>query len=85
MNKYANSPVLEKFLRYVKINTRSSAESETVPSTPGQLELAKILCDDLKKAGAVNTAVTEKGYVYGFLPPAEGLEKIPCCGFVAFG
>ena len=83
MNKYANSPVLEKFLRYVKINTRSSAESETVPSTPGQLELAKILCDDLKKAGAENVFISEKGYVYGSLPPAKGLEKIPCTGFIA--
>lgn len=83
MNKNAESSVLEKFLKYIKTDTRSSAESNTVPSTPGQLELAKILCEDLKNAGAVNTTVTEKGYVYGFLPPSEGLENIPCFGFIA--
>ena len=83
MNKNAESSVLKKFLKYIKTDTRSSAESNTVPSTPGQLELAKILCEDLKNAGAVNTTVTEKGYVYGFLPPSEGLENIPCFGFIA--
>ena len=83
MNTHTKSPVLDKFLKYVKIDTRSSARSDTVPSTPGQLELAEILCEDLKNAGAVNTVLSEKGYVYGILPPSEGLENIPCCGFIA--
>ncbi len=83
MNTHTDSRVLEKFLKYIKINTRSSAGSDTVPSTPGQLELAGILCNELKEAGAENVLMTEKGYVYGFLPATAGLENVPVFGFIA--
>jgi len=41
----------ERFLRYVRIDTRSDEESETYPSTAGQLDLLRLLRDELEQAG----------------------------------
>lgn len=75
--------VAARLLKYVKINTRSDPRSESTPSSPGQLELGKLLVEELKNCGAKVSFITEKGYVYGFLPATEGLEHIPCFGFIA--
>ena len=83
MKKKRDSSALERFLRYVSIDTQSSAETEKTPSTPGQLELGRVLCKELKEAGAKDVVQTGKGYVYGHLPATEGLEKVPCFGFIA--
>ncbi|MBP5182154.1 MAG: peptidase T [Lentisphaeria bacterium] len=83
MKKKRDSSALERFLRYVSIDTRSSAETEETPSTAGQMELGRLLRKELEKAGAKDAVLTEKGYVYGHLPATEGLEKVPCFGFIA--
>ena len=83
MKKRQASSVKERFLRYIGIETTSSAESEECPSAPGQLELGKLLRKELKEAGAENVVLTEKGYVYGHLPATAGLEKVPCFGLIA--
>ena len=46
MEKY--STLKERFLRYVKFNTRSDEKSETIPSTPSQMEFAKMLKEELE-------------------------------------
>ncbi len=79
---------LERFLRYVKIDTQSAEESTTYPSTAKQLDLLKLLEKELRDLGLKEVAMDEHGYVMatipGNLPPghsAHGL--VPCIGFVA--
>jgi tripeptide aminopeptidase len=58
----------ERFLHYVRIDTRSDEESETYPSTPGQLDLLRLLRDELEQVGLADVAMDEHGYVTGSLP-----------------
>jgi tripeptide aminopeptidase len=58
----------ERFLRYVRIDTQSDEDSETYPSTPGQLELLRLLRDELEQVGLADAALDENGYVTATLP-----------------
>src|SRR5262245_21553168 len=58
----------ERLLRYVRIDTRSDEESDTYPSTPGQLELLRLLRDELEQVGLADVTMDEHGYVTGTLP-----------------
>lgn len=60
--------LLDRFLQYVQVDTQSDAESETVPSTAGQLELGRILVEQLKAMGVENAMQDDKGVVLGSLP-----------------
>lgn len=76
------SKVLNRFLKYIKIETTSDENSETVPSTKGQLEFAKILGKELDEIGLKDVSVDEKGYVMATLP--SNMEKdVPTIGFIA--
>jgi len=59
--------LLKRFISYVKIDTRSDEDSQTFPSTAGQLALAEILKDDLLEMGLSDVHVNEHGYVFGTL------------------
>ena len=58
----------ERLLRYVRIDTRSDEESDTYPSTEGQLELLRLLRDELEEVGLGDVTMDEHGYVTGTLP-----------------
>jgi tripeptide aminopeptidase len=58
----------ERLLRYVRIDTRSDEESDTYPSTEGQLDLLRLLRDEVEQAGLTDVAMDEHGYVTGTLP-----------------
>ncbi len=80
--------LLDRFLRYVRIDTQSSDKSESYPSTEKQKDLLKILVEDLKNAGLADAAMDEWGYVTAMLPsnipqdhPAYG--KVPTIAFLA--
>jgi len=79
--------VLDRFLKYVTYDTQSVDGAATVPSTPGQLELAKVLGDELKALGLHNVEVTENAYVTATLPSnikdPEKKKKVPSIGFIA--
>jgi tripeptide aminopeptidase len=60
--------LLERFTRYVRIDTQSRRDRETCPSTPGQLELARLLVDELRAAGLIDAEVDDNGYVMATLP-----------------
>ncbi len=60
--------VIERFVRYAKVNTQSAMDSTTHPSTSRQFDLARILADELKAIGLVDVRVDEYCYVYGTLP-----------------
>jgi tripeptide aminopeptidase len=60
--------VLERFLRYVKIDTQSDPESPTIPSTEKQKNLAKVLLEELKAIGIKDAELDEYGYIYANIP-----------------
>ncbi len=58
----------ERLVRYARIDTRSDEESETYPSTDGQLDLLRLLRDELEQVGLADVAMDEHGYVTGTIP-----------------
>jgi tripeptide aminopeptidase len=60
--------LLDRFLRYVRVDTQSDEKSSTYPSTPGQLVLGKMLCDELKGMGLADAKQSEFGIVIGSIP-----------------
>ena len=62
------SDVLDRFLRYVRIDTQSRRDRSSSPSTRGQLELARVLVDELLEAGLEDARLDENGYVVATLP-----------------
>ena len=74
--------VHERFLEYVKVDTKSDEETRTTPSTKGQLELGKILADELKHIGLDDVRIDDFGYVYATLKGNINKE-VPKVGFIA--
>jgi len=74
--------VLERFLRYVKIDTQSDPKSETYPSTMKQFDLARILEAELHELGLEDVKLDNYGYVTATLP-ANTDKKAPVIGFIA--
>jgi len=76
--------VLDRFLRYVKIDTQSAEDQTTVPSTRKQLNLANLLARELKELDLSNVGVSEFGIVYGLLPGnLPESAKVAVLGFIA--
>lgn len=73
--------ILERFLRYVSVDTQSNEESASQPSTEKQWDLLKMLCKELNDMG-VEASLDEYGYVMGTIP--SNIEKeVPAVGFIA--
>lgn len=68
--------VLDRFLRYVRIDTQSKRDRDSSPSTAGQLELGRQLVDELLEAGLTDAALDENGYVTATLPGNEGATAV---------
>jgi tripeptide aminopeptidase len=64
--------VLDRFLRYVRIDTQSRRDRTSSPSTPGQLDLGRVLVDELLSAGLDDALLDENGYVVATLPGNNG-------------
>src|SRR5690349_15591222 len=75
--------VLDRFLRYVRIDTRADEQSRTVPSTPGQLTLLRLLVDELTALGISDAVMDERGYVMATVPATPGRASVPTIGFLA--
>ncbi|MFH1177308.1 MAG: peptidase T [Acidobacteriota bacterium] len=80
--------LLERFLRYVQIDTQSDENSSTSPSTEKQKDLARLLVGELEELGCADAAMDEWGYVFATVPgnlpashPAAG--KAPVIGLIA--
>lgn len=74
--------VLERFLRYVQIDTTSNEESCESPSTKGQLKLAREVLKELKTLGLQDVTLDDNGYVMALLP-ANIERNVPAVGFIA--
>lgn len=76
--------VIEKFLRYIAVDTQSSEESETFPSTEKQKNLARMLYNELREMGAADVYFNERDcFVYAKIPAADGGESAHRLGFIA--
>ena len=75
--------VLEKFLRYVRMDTQSDESSTTYPSTAKQLDLLRLLVEELKAIGLKDAAMDEHGYVFATIPATTKKTKVPVIGFIA--
>jgi len=60
--------LLERFLRYVRVDTQSARDRSQSPSTPGQLDLSRMLVGELREIGLHDASLDEHGYVYATLP-----------------
>jgi tripeptide aminopeptidase len=68
--------VLERFQRYVRVDTQSAPDADGSPSTPGQLELGRLLVEELREVGLEDVEIDDGGFVFATLPgdgPVVGL------------
>ncbi len=72
--------ILERFLRYVQIDTQSDPESKTIPSTAKQKDLGKLLADELLDLGLSDAHLDPYGYVYATIP-ANTDKQVPVICF----
>lgn len=74
--------LLERFLRYVQINTTAQEGADTYPSSPGQLELGRLLVEELGQMGIADARQTEHGIVLATIP-ATTSAPVPTIAFCA--
>jgi tripeptide aminopeptidase len=72
--------VLERFLRYVTIDTQSDPDSRTTPSTAKQKDLGRLLVAELRESGLADADMDDNGYVYATLP-ATSVKAVPVVCF----
>ena len=82
IRNYLRKEAVAKFLRYVKINTRSDSESGKHPSSQGQWVLGKLLKEELLALGLVDVELDDFCYLYGTLPATAGAAG-PAIAFCA--
>ena len=80
--------LFERFLRYVKVDTRSDESSESSPTTEKQKDLSRMLVEELKTLGCDDAEMNEWGYVFATVPenlPADhsAAGKTPTIGLIA--
>lgn len=73
----------ERFLKYIKVHTTSDPASGAAPSSAIQLDLARMLVQEMTALGIENAHVDEFGVVYGWLSATKGCEDLPALGFIA--
>ena len=73
--------ILDRFLRYVAVDTQSDPESETQPSAAKELDLLKMLCEELKAMG-LEAELDQYGYIMATIP-SNCDKEIPAVGFIA--
>ena len=76
------SKVTERFFRYISVDTQSSEESDTFPSTEKQFTLCRMLADEMKEMGVSNVRMDEEHcYVYGEIPANTDTDRT--LGFIS--
>ncbi|SFN79993.1 peptidase T [Xenorhabdus japonica] len=74
--------LLDRFLKYIAFNTQSKPSAKTIPSSNGQLDLAKALYEELIQLGFADTTLNERGCVMATLP-SNIVRPVPIIGFIA--
>jgi tripeptide aminopeptidase len=83
-----NETAVQRFIRYVQVNTQSDHDTTTVPSSEGQFKLGTMLADELRALGLQDIHIDQYGFVTATLPsslPADfpGKERVPVVGLFA--
>jgi len=73
--------LLDRFVRYARIDTQAARSRTQSPSTPGQLELGRVLVEELREAGLQDAAQDDNGYVTATLP--ANVDGAPVIGLIA--
>ncbi len=74
--------LIERFVKYIKIDSKSDPESTATPSTEIQWNIARVLVEDLKEIGMEDVTIDDHAYVYATLP--SNIDKeVPTIGFIA--
>jgi len=84
--KAPKEALLDRFLRYVKIDTKSDENSTSCPSTAKQWDLLRLLHEELLGMGLSGATIDENGYVFATIPsnlPTEHAARVPVVGFLA--
>ncbi len=76
------SSLVDRFFRYVRIDTQSDPASTTQPSSVKQLNLSRLLLEELKSAGLTDAEMDENGYVYASIP-SNSENKVPVICYCA--
>ena len=76
-----NEGLIERFCRYVSIDTQSDAKSLTSPSTEKQKDLGRLLVEELKELNLIDANLDEYGVIYATLPSNFALKEIPTIMF----
>lgn len=74
--------VVDRFLRYVSVDTQSMEDEEVFPSTGKQKILGRMLEEELRSMGAAEVRMDDKGYVFAEIPSTAG-HPVPALGFIA--
>jgi tripeptide aminopeptidase len=77
-----SSSLADRFFRYVQIDTQSNPGSDTQPSTAKQLDLSRLLMEELKSMGLTETEIDENGYLYASIP-SNSEKQVPVICFCA--
>jgi tripeptide aminopeptidase len=75
--------VVERFLRYATVDTQSSENSTTYPSTLKQLVLLDRIVEELRAIGLKDVSRDEHGYVFASVPATTKKANVPVIGFIA--
>ncbi len=78
----SQNKLIERFIKYVKIDTQSDDETGLTPSTPGQMLFAQELVNELLEIGLDDIELDDNGYLTATLP-SNCDKKIPTIGFIA--
>ena len=76
-------PLLERFVRYARVDTQSQRDASGSPSTPGQRVLGGLLVEELHAIGMADAAIDANGYVTATLPAAQERAGLPAVGLIA--
>ncbi len=79
----AMKSLLERFLRYVAVDTQSDHRAKSFPSTPAQMAFAHALAGEMRGLGMSDAEVDAHGYVMATIPATDGCEGMPTIGFIA--
>lgn len=73
----------ERLIKYAQIPTASDEASDSVPSTPEQLDFARFMVEEMKAIGIEDAKTDENGYAFGTIPATPGYEDVDVIGYLA--
>jgi tripeptide aminopeptidase len=74
--------LVHRLVAYAKIETTSDRHNDTIPSTPCQWDLARLLVKELQDMGIQDVSIDDHAYVIARIPATPGLESVPAIGFM---